>query len=558
MIREISIRDLGVIRQTTLNFGPGLNVLTGETGAGKTMVLTALGLLMGERSDAAMIRAGAKQLLVEGVLRSHSDAVKQRVLDLGGELEGDELLLNRSVSPDKSRATVGGVNAPASALAEIGQHLLVVHGQSDQIRLKSPAAQREALDRFGHLGEDLQNYRVHYDAWRAAEAALQRLESNRQQSAVELEALKSDLEKFELVDPKVGEDLELDSKISRLENLESLRVAASIAHEALNSDSDSEDAIGLIERARRAVEGESRKDALLEQILEGLNQSMFDLRDLAANLSSYLAQLEGDEEIRLEAAQARKAQLLSLTRKFGPTLEEVFQWEQQAQMRLLDLDDSTERLEALLQEISNERALAQKLADQITAKRKLAAEQLGAEVTLELQALAMKDARLVVTVDVGEALGAHGQDVVSIMLASYPGAEPRSIGKGASGGELSRIMLAIEVVLAKDSNVPTFVFDEVDAGVGGAAAIEVGKRLARLAKQAQVIVVTHLAQVAAFADVHLRVTKAADASVTESDVQNLDQAAREVELARMLSGLAESENARANAAELMSLAKQGL
>lgn len=557
MIREISIRDLGVIRHASLNFGPGLNVLTGETGAGKTMVLTALGLLMGERSDVSMVRAGANQLVVEGVLQTNLPSVIERVADLGGELEAGELLVNRSVSSEKSRASVGGVSAPASALAEIGNQLVVVHGQSDQIRLKSQAAQREALDQFGQLGLLLIEYRKHFEAWRAAQATLDRLEANRKNSAIEVESLKIELAKFDEIDPKPGEDLELDASISRLENTESLRMAAGLAHEALSSDSESEDVLGLLDRARRAIESEQSKDASLEPIAEKLGQALYDIRDLSGELSSYLARLEGDEEISLEAAQSRKAQLLSLTRKYGPTLDEVFAWQRDSSLRLLELDDSTDRTDALKLEIATELAAAKQLADEISVRRSDAASQLTAEVTAELQQLAMKDATLVVTLVRTEELGPHGQDQVSMLLSSYPGAEPRPVGKGASGGELSRIMLSLEVVLAKGSAVPTFVFDEVDAGIGGATAIEVGRRLARLAKQAQVIVVTHLAQVAAFADFHLKVTKAADASVTESDVQLLGTEEREIELARMLSGLAESSSARANAAELMSLAKQG-
>ncbi len=555
MIRELYIRDLGVIREARLPFKAGFNVLTGETGAGKTMVLTALGLLLGERADSALIRAGASQILVEGRIETTDGAVLERVSDAGGLLDEGELLISRSVSGDKSRATLGGVSVPAGVLGEIGNRLVVVHGQSDQIRLKSAGAQREALDAYAGLGSLLAEYRISYDAWRAAVSALERLEQNRSASVAGLEAIRIDLELIAAVDPKPGEDLELAELIKRLENTESLRIAAATAHEALSSDSDAGDVLGLLDQAKRAIDHQVRNDAALEPILARLQDAAFSLRDVSAELGSYLASLDGEEGMSIEAAQERKAKLTSLTRKHGPTLEEVFEWQVSAALRMLELDDSDERLESLRSEIAKHLSAAQVLAAKLTTARTEAASSLAREVTEELASLAMKDSSLVVEVAQATELGPHGADQISILLRSYPGAEPRPLGKGASGGELSRIMLAIEVVLAKDAETPTFIFDEVDAGIGGAAAIEVGKRLAALARQAQVIVVTHLAQVAAFGDNHLTVSKSTDSNVTESDVVSLEGDGRLAELARMLSGLADSAAARDNAAELMSLAK---
>ncbi len=555
MILELYIRDLGVIREARLPFRAGFNVLTGETGAGKTMVLTALGLLLGERADSALIRAGASQTLVEGRIETKDTVVLDRVGDAGGLLDEGELLVSRSVSADKSRATLGGVSVPAGVLGEIGNRLVVVHGQSDQIRLKSAGAQREALDDYAGLKALIAEYRLSFDAWRNAALALERLEQNRSASAAELEAIRVDLELIDAVDPKSGEDLEIAELIKRLENTESLRLAAATAHEALSSDSDAGDVLGLLDQAKRAIEHQVRNDAALEPILARLQDAAFSLRDLSAELGSYLATLDGEESMSIEVAHERKAKLTSLTRKHGPTLEEVFEWQATASLRMLELDDSAERIDSLRQQISTHLAAAQALATRLSAARSEAALSLAREVTEELASLAMKDSSLVVEVTPAAELGPHGADQVSILLRSYPGAEPRPIGKGASGGELSRIMLAIEVVLAKDAQTPTFIFDEVDAGIGGAAAIEVGKRLAALATQAQVIVVTHLAQVAAFGDNHLTVSKSTDANVTESDVVRLDGQARLGELARMLSGLSDSSAARDNAAELMSLAK---
>ena len=556
MINEIYIRDLGVIREARLPFKSGLNVLTGETGAGKTMVLTALGLLLGERSDAAAVRFGSNQALVEGRWSGLPSGVATRVQDAGATLDDDELLANRTVSNEgKSRASLGGVSVPVGLLGEIGNQLVVVHGQSDQIRLKSAAAQREALDLFAQISELLADYREQYNAYKKAEQNLNLVLSNKAANAAELSDLLSDLEEIERVAPKPGEDVELADLANRLSNVEALRAAAVTAHEALSSELDQPDVNLLIAAARRSLEHQSSNDSTLNELAQRLQELGYQAADVAGQLASYIASLDGDSELSLDEIQSRRAQLNVLLRKHGPTLENVFEFSEAASKRVLELDDSDERVEQLRAETASTLSLASKLAEEISARRLEAAVRLSNEVNQELAGLAMAGAQLVVEVTAQEDLGPHGKDQVSLMLRSYAGSEPRPIAKGASGGELSRIMLALEVVLAKGLTTPTFIFDEVDAGVGGAAAIEVGKRLARLSKDAQVIVVTHLAQVAAFADNHLRVLKSSAGDVTESDVETLSGEAREAELARMLSGLSDSATAREHAIELMSLAK---
>jgi DNA repair protein RecN (Recombination protein N) len=556
MINEIYIRDLGVIREARLPFKSGLNVLTGETGAGKTMVLTALGLLLGERSDAAAVRFGSNQALVEGRWSGLPSGVATRVQDAGATLEDDELLANRTVSNEgKSRASLGGVSVPVGLLGEIGNQLVVVHGQSDQIRLKSAAAQREALDLFAQIFELLADYREQYNSYKKAEQNLNLVLSNKAANAAELSDLLSDLEEIEKIAPKPGEDVELADLANRLSNVEALRAAAVTAHEALSSEQDQPDVNLLIAAARRSLEQQSSNDSTLNELAQRLQELGYQAADVAGQLASYIASLDGDSELSLDEIQSRRAQLNVLLRKHGPTLENVFEFSEAASKRVLELDDSDERVEQLRAEIASSLSLASKLAEEISARRLEAAVRLSNEVNQELAGLAMAGAQLVVEVTAQEDLGPHGKDQVSLMLRSYAGSEPRPISKGASGGELSRIMLALEVVLAKGLATPTFIFDEVDAGVGGAAAIEVGKRLARLSKDAQVIVVTHLAQVAAFADNHLRVLKSSAGDVTESDVETLSGEAREAELARMLSGLSDSATAREHAIELMSLAK---
>ena len=558
MIEEISIRDLGVIADAKLRFGPGLTVLTGETGAGKTMVLTALGLLLGERSDTSAIRQGQDQIFVEGrwLIPNHAKA-KQLVSEAGGVIEDGQLLVNRIVSRDgRSRSAIGGASAPVNILSSLGEQLVAVHGQSDQIRLKSAVAQREALDQFSGVAELLGKYRESFDEWKALEHRLVELRSASASKAVELEQLKEATSELERLNAQPGEDVALAEKAQRLTHSEELRVAASEAHELISSENEQTDAIALVGKARRILEAAAVNDPELGKIAETLRELGFQLGENAAALSGYLASSESGGAEELDRVQQRRAELSAVMKKYGPTLDEVLSYYESSGRRLLDLDSSDEQISALSLEVDRLLAQVQDLAGQITAVRKHAALRLETAVTEELKTLAMGGATLVVAVDAGHDYQAHGVDQVSIQLAAYPGAEPRPIGKGASGGELSRIMLAIEVVLARTEQALTFIFDEVDAGVGGAAATEVGRRLAQLAKVAQVIVVTHLGQVAAFADQHLRVMKTVGEQYTASDVVALNGEDRVEEIARMLSGMSQSDVAKASARELIAKASE--
>ena len=556
MIEEIYIRDLGVIQEARLPFGSGLTVITGETGAGKTMVLSALGLLLGERADSATVRRGQDQAFVEGRwLVSAESSVVERVRDAGSDLEQGELILNRSISSEgRSRASVSGRSVPVGVLSELGEMLVVVHGQSDQIRLKSAAAQREALDQFGGkaLSEALAEYQTTFKAWRDLTARLAELRSSLDSRAAEAEELREAVAELERLDARSGEDVELAEKADRLNNLEILRAAAALAHEALSSEgfSDTPDALGLIGQARRSLEQVSNHDPELARLAEQLKLVSVQLADASGEISSYLASLDLEGAGEINQIQERRAALTAAMRKYGPTLDEVIAYLGTASDRLLELDSSSETIDHLAAEYETLSAKLKLQADALTSLRLEAAQRLAEQVTAELKELAMGGASLVVDLTYADSYGSHGQDVVSIQLSSYPGAEPRPLGKGASGGELSRIMLAIEVVLAETQQASTFIFDEVDAGVGGAAAIEVGRRLAMLAQRAQVIVVTHLAQVAAYANAHLRVLKTSSTEFTATDVVALDFETRIEELARMLSGLSDSESGLAHAAEL--------
>ncbi|WP_296631640.1 DNA repair protein RecN [Rhodoluna sp.] len=561
MIEEIYIRDLGVIAEARLPFGRGLTVLTGETGAGKTMVLTALGLLLGERADSAAIRRGQPQAFVEGRWMLPGDApAVERAAEAGAEVVDGELILNRSVSSEgRSRASIGGRAAPINVLTEIGEQLVVVHGQSDQIRLRSAAAQREALDQFAGeaCASALQKYQAHFGAWKTASTRLAQLEAEASTRSIEAEGIRAAVIELEEAAPQPGEDAALVEQAERLTHIEDLRVAANTAHEALSSESfgEASDALGLVAVARRALEQAASHDSELEAVADELREVGAQLNEVAAKISGYVAGLEEDTTASLQQIQERRALISQLIRKYGPTLDEVIEFRRTASDRLLDLDSSGDQIEKLTGEVAREFELLQTSARELSSLRQKAAAELAEQVNVELAALAMPGATLVVDVAEASDFNAFGHDAISIQLSSYPGAEPRPLGKGASGGELSRIMLAIEVVLAKTEQAPTFIFDEVDAGVGGAAAIEVGRRLAALAQQAQVIVVTHLAQVAAYANQHLRVLKNTTESFTATDVVQLSLDARIDELARMLSGLPESESGRVHAAELLDRAR---
>ena len=560
MIEDIRITDLGVISEAELTFDKGLTVLTGETGAGKTMVLTALGLLLGDRSDSGAIRSGANQTSVEGRwhLASTNPAIA-KAEDAGALVSDGELLLARTVSSDgRSKAVIGGRSVPVGLLSEIGAELVVVHGQADQIRLKSPAAQKTALDKFAGLKhiELLSEYSNFYSAWKQAQATLEDVQLNMSARAKQVAELQEALAELDKLAAKPNEDVELAELAQRLTHSEDLRSAVGLAHDALLNDSfDAVDATSLIGKARKAIENAAVHDSALEAKAAVLRQLGEDLNDVAAELSGYLSSLENDSPLTLDQIQERRSALNQALRRWGPTIEDLHAFQESAQAKLAELDFSSERITALEAEVSKLHNGVQARAEQISSNRSNAAKDLGQRVSQELVALAMGGSKLHVLVEKTDQLGPTGLDSVSFLLESYSGAEPRPLGKGASGGELSRIMLALEVILAETDSTPTFIFDEVDAGVGGAAAIEVGRRLAKLAKNAQVIVVTHLAQVAAFADRHLTVVKTSDAGFTSSDVRVLDDSARAEELARMLSGLSDSETARTHASELRDLAK---
>lgn len=562
MIEEISIHNLGVIDDARLPVGPGFTALTGETGAGKTMIVTALGLLLGDRADSAVIRAGSAQAVVEGRWQiDDAGAVAARVRDAGGDLDDGELILSRSISQEgRGRTVVGGRSAPVSVLNEIGQHLVVVHGQSDQVRLRSSSAQRDALDRFGGPAVTLAlaEYQGAFARWQSNQSELDALVADRDRRAREAAELREAIAEIEAAGGVRGEDRELTERAARLGNLEELRRAAGEARALLSSEIsvDASDVLSLLTSARRQLERVADHDPALRAIAETVAEASIAVAEISGELSRYLATLDADGAQELDAVNDRLAQLNALVRRYGPTLDDTLDFLDTGSARLLDLDNDSTRVEALAADVELDRERVVVLAAQLSVIRAGFGAMLAERVTDELAALAMPNSRITVVVEDRPDYSRTGKDQVSILLQPHSGSDPRPLGKGASGGELSRVMLAIEVVIAGNDPVPTFIFDEIDAGVGGAAAIEVGRRLAQLSRTAQVIVVTHLAQVAAFATNHLRVSKDNAGTVTASSVVQLDGDERISEMARLLSGLPDSQSGLAHARELLEMASE--
>lgn len=575
VLEELRITGLGVIDDTTLKLTSGMNVITGETGAGKTMVVTGLGLLFGGRADTARVRADPGRAVVEGRLRlagGLADSVQTRITEAGAEVDDDgSVLLSRTLSIEgRSRAHVGGRSMPVAMLAEVGEQVLAVHGQSDQLRLLRPSEQRAALDRFAGAEQEklLETYREAFARWRQVVDDLADRRRNARARSQEADLLKLGLDEITRVDPQPGEEEDLRAEVQRLEHAEGLRVAAATAAQALASGveatDDAPDATQLLGVARRTLEAQSSVDQSLADLAARIEEAATLVGDVASELSAYLSSLDADPA-RLEQIYERRAELRGLTRKYADDVDGVIAWAENARARLTALDTSDELLEELDKERQRLSAQVGELARRLTEARAEAAGRFSAAVSVELAGLAMPHAKVEVavvartpgkdepTID-GLAVGPDGADEVELRLLAHPGAPSLPLQKGASGGELSRVMLAIEVVFAGAGGPPTLVFDEVDSGVGGTAAVEIGKRLARLARTHQVLVVTHLPQVAAFADRHLVVAKDTGGAITTSGVRIVEETERARELSRMLAGLPDSDLGIAHAEELLAVA----
>lgn len=578
MLTEIRIESLGAISAATAEFDRGLTVLTGETGAGKTMVVTGLHLLGGARADASRVRSGAGRAVVEGrfstaELDLTSAAGIDELLDAAGAERDDDgsIIALRTVSREgPSRAYLGGRSVPAKSLAALTGGLLTLHGQNDQLRLMRPDEQCVALDRFAGVDAALESYRKLRDEWLIARRDLADRGARARELQQEADRLTFALTEIDGVDPAPGEDAALVDDIRRLSELESVREAAAGARAALAGTDETAGAQGAsaVEALGRAVGLLSAAgDTALEALGRQLGDALSVTGDVATELGGFLAGLPADAS-ELDGKLARQAQLRGLTRKYAADIDGVLAWAAEARQRLEALDVSEDALAGLNRRVEELATRLARVATELSTARRTAAAGLAEAVTAELAGLAMGDAEFTVSVAPlaaraddsaplrlasGEVVhaGTSGIDVVEFGFAAHRGSDVLPLSRSASGGELSRVMLALEVVLSASAAGTTMVFDEVDAGVGGRAAVQIGRRLARLARTHQVIVVTHLPQVAAYADTHLVV----ETTGAASEVRRLNDEQRVAELARMLAGLGESDAGRAHARELLEAAE---
>ena len=558
-LEEITIRSIGVIDQSNVELSKGLTVLTGETGAGKTMILTALNLILGGKADSALVRKGAERLVASG---RFSIPQSQQELFEDVLVEDGELIVTRTVAADgKSKATTNGVSTTASVLATVGEHLVEVHAQAANQNITKASRQRELVDRFGAV--DISEYSKALNNYHEMKARISALKNSIAQKDKELAELREFAHAFKKVNPTGNEFAEIEGEISRLSSVEEFRLATAQAVAAIeDEEAGSLTSLGV---ARRALDSSRGKDPQLEAIYQQISESFFVLDDALSALNSYNSKLEADPA-RLDFLQSRKAEIISLIKKFGGSaaqdqeLAELTLRFKNSSDAIADLEGGDQRLHELEAELSGIKKVLLKEAKALSALRALAAQKLSEAVSIEIQQLSMPHASFVVEVTSANYespkesdFTSSGCDEIAMYIQGHKDAPLVSLAKGASGGEMSRVMLALEVVIATSHPIGTYVFDEVDAGVGGKAAIEVGKRLHQLAQHAQVIVVTHLPQVAAWADSHFVVTKNNDGSVSQSDVKRVEGEQRVEEIARMLAGLENSSSAREHATELLSL-----
>lgn len=560
MIEQLSITNLGVISQADLRFSPGFTALTGETGAGKTMVLSSIELLLGQKSNSNLVRYGETELAVEGIFTSAlASTPVQTVIEAGGIVEEGEIILARTVrAKGRSRSHAGGRTVPSGILSKIGGELVTIHGQAEQLNLRTGSRQLALLDSYGQDGhqEVLKQFREKYHSWQQLKADLDQWENQQQAREMEVSRLQEGLGLQEKLQPYLGEEDELLRKIERLGNIEDLREAASRAYSYLSgSDGDGKDAASLVGAAVQALERGGQSDEELLQLAQGIRDASAIIMDISAEVGAYLSDLEADPG-ELDNSQSRLSQLRNAYRPYAKDLDSWLSWAEMARQKLTELSGPNNQGTRLREELEKTGSELQTLGSKLTRNRQSLAKELQKKVAEELGGLQMQNAGFEIVVESSPNPSINGYDQVVFGLRQAKGAPVRPVAQGASGGELSRIMLALEVSLATrclSPDTPTFIFDEVDAGIGGQTALAVGERLARLAQHTQVIVVTHLPQVAAWADKQLVVTKTGN----QAGVREVTGEEREAEIARMLAGKAQSKSALDHARELISSCRLG-
>jgi DNA repair protein RecN (Recombination protein N) len=563
-LEEISIRSLGVIDSSNIEFKSGLTVLTGETGAGKTMVLTALGLVLGEKSDSDLVRVGAERATITGKFKVTSE-IASLIEENGGALEDKSAVITRTVSAQgKSRVLIGGALTSTNFVSDLSDKLVEIHQQSSSQRLTKPNTVRELVDAFGRI--NTVSYEEAFNQYRDLRSRIKELRSQMARKDIEIADLTEFSKAFSVVKPKLGELESIENSITKLGSVEEINQALTSALNNLENEDIS--ALNLLQHARRDLDQVKGKDDELERLIEAFSEKLLDIQDLTSELTSYLTSLEADPN-QFAALQERKSAINLLLKKYGKGSDRDEAFKQllvdgeNASQRLKDLSGGEDRLTEMEGEAKQLFIAMAEAGNELSKSRVKSAEKLSELVTNEVRALSMPNAFLQIQVNSKDPrlkllFKVYGLDEIEILFCSHQGGKALPLNKVASGGELSRVMLALEVVIADSQNIGTYIFDEVDAGVGGKAAIEIGRRLATLSKKAQVIVITHLPQVAVWADQHLVVKKNEGGSVTQSDVLEVSADERKIEIARMLSGQESSETAQQHAAELLLVVRESM
>ena len=560
-LRELTIRSLGVIDSAEVDFKDGLTVITGETGAGKTMVLTALNLILGSKSDVDFVRSGDDRLVVSGKFNI-GDTLRKIVEEAGGFVEDGDVIINRSVTNHgKSKISLGGAVTTTSQVSELAQELVEIHAQSSSARLSKPAVQLNLLDSYGDYQDSAAKYSDKFIEFNLIRKRVADLTSQLKVRDFEIAKLTGFVDDFAKIAPKKGELDQIENEITKLGAVEELNAGLIQALGIISGEDESPTAaLGLTKKILENLKG---KDSELDSLIEKYSELIYEFAENSSGLERYLAGL-GADPARFDYLQNRKSELNGLLKKYGEGSDRESAYENlliagdEASSRLEDLQGGDSKLAELRDESLACFGKLQELGLNLSASRFSVAKKLSTAITSEMVLLAMPNAKISVQVTTSdgskpENFSATGLDEVLFLFTSHTDGKLLPLSKAASGGELSRVMLSIEVVLAKNSPVGTYIFDEVDAGVGGKAAIEVGKRLALLAQNSQVIVVTHLAQVASWADNHFVVSKNESGSVTQSNILEVSGADRRKEIARLLSGQEDSKTAQEHAGELLDM-----
>jgi len=556
MLSELRIRNFAIIESLALPLAPGFNVLTGETGAGKSIIVGALGLLLGDRASADVIRSGADRATVEGTFDAGERPEIRALLDHHGiEIENSIVVLKREVTAGRARAWINGTSVNAGILAEVGRALVNIHGQHEAQTLLDPAAQRHILDAFADSEKEAATVARAHSELATAVREIANLSKRRAEAARRADYLRHVVR--EIGDAKLveGEDVRLEDEARRLENADELRALAGGLASTLDGDDDAVlQRLGAIAKQLSSIQ---RIDPALSRLQEVFDSAYFAIEALARELTEYEASVDLDPS-RLEEVRRRRDLLFRLTKKYGGSIPEVIRAVAEARAEL-DLVDSADMDVKELE--SRERAARSALesgARALTAKRQYAAKRLARAVDKVLPDLGMPDGHLTVSLNALQQIAEHGAEDVEFRVALNVGHEARPLSRVASGGELSRVMLALKTILARLDRVPTLVFDEVDAGIGGRVGLQVGDTLRRVAGHHQVFAITHLPQIAARAHHHIVVSKGARSGVTTADISIVSDNERVTEVARMLGGDAESATSRAHARELLVAGKAQL